>query len=125
MQPKRRKKPTHEEENRQQKCVSWFGLQYPELERYLRHSPNGGKRNEREAARFKAMGTRAGFPDLLLLLPNNFYPFMGIELKTEKGKQSDRQKEYQKLFEEIGAKYIIVRSLEEFMTEINRYISEE
>lgn len=125
MQPKRRRKPSHKEEDMQLQCVKWFDYQYPKLKLHLHHSPNGGKRDEREGARFKAMGTRAGFPDLILLLPNNFYPFMGIELKTDKGSQSERQKEYQKSFEVIGAKYVVVRSLEDFMREINQYLKDE
>lgn len=125
MQSKRRRKPSHKEEDMQLQCIKWFDYQYPKLKLHLHHSPNGGKRDEREGARFKEMGTRAGFPDLILLLPNNFYPFMGIELKTDKGSQSERQKEYQKSFEEIGAKYVVVRSLEDFMREINQYLNDE
>lgn len=123
--PKLRNRPRHEEENMQIHLVKWFDYQYPKLKLYLHSSPNGGKRDKREGARFKAMGTRAGFPDLILLHPNKFYPFMGIELKTEKGKQSEQQKEYQKMFEEIGAKYIVVRSLDEFISEITNYLKEE
>jgi len=114
----------HIEETMQQQCVTWFDYQYPSLKLRLHSSPNGGKRNIREGARFKAMGVRAGFPDLILLHPNNFYPFMGIELKTEKGRQSEHQKEYQKMFEEIGAKYVIVRSLDDFMREIKSYMED-
>lgn len=114
----------HLEDQLQKSCIRFFDYQYPNLKNQLHHSPNGGKRNIREAARFKAMGVRAGFPDLILLHPNNFYPFMGIELKTEKGRQSEHQKEYQKMFEEIGAKYVIVRSLEEFMKEIKSYLED-
>jgi hypothetical protein len=124
MQTKKRKKPGHKEEDMQLRCVKWFDYQYPNLRLHLHHSPNGGKRNEREGARFKAMGTRAGFPDLLLLHPNKFYPFMGIELKTEKGYQSPTQKEYQKMFEELGAKYIVVRSLDQFIEEVKNYLAD-
>jgi hypothetical protein len=123
--PKLRNRPRHEEENMQLQCVKWFDYQYPKLKLRLHHSPNGGKRDEREGARFKAMGTRAGFPDLILLYPNKFYPYMGIELKTSTGKQSEQQKEYQKMFEETGAKYIVVRSLDEFISEVNNYIKDE
>lgn len=124
MQPKRRKKPGHKEEDMQLQCVKWFNYQYPNMKLYLHHSPNGGKRDEREGARFKAMGTRAGFPDLIFLYPNKFYPFMGLELKTEKGNQSEYQKTFQAMFENIGAKYVIVRSLDDFMREVNQYIKD-
>lgn len=60
----------------------------------LHHSPNGGKRNAREAAKFKKMGTRAGFPDLELLYPNGKYHGLFIELKAPGGKVSQKQKEW-------------------------------
>lgn len=114
----------HLEDQLQKTAVRWFDYQYPQLRNRLHHSPNGGKRNQTEAAKFKAMGVRPGFPDLILLHPNQFYPFIGIELKTEKGRQSEHQKEYQKIFEEIGAKYIVVRSLDQFIEEIKKYLAD-
>ena len=36
------------------------------LEEWLHHSPNGGGRSAVEGAIFKAMGTKAGWPDLVL-----------------------------------------------------------
>ena len=47
---------------------------------------------------------------------------MGIELKTKTGRQSDHQKAYQKEFDSIGAKYVIVRSLEEFIAVVTDYL---
>lgn len=115
----------HLEDQLQKNCIRWFDYQYPSLKNRLHHSPNGGKRNRVEAAKFKAMGVRPGFPDLILLHPNKFYPFMGIELKVEKGKQSDNQKAYQKTFEELGAKYIVVRSLEDFQREVKQFLEDD
>lgn len=112
----------HTEEQIQKGCVKWFDYKYPSLRLHLHHSPNGGKRDAAEAAKFKGMGVRPGFPDLLLLYPNRFYPFMGIELKFCKGRQTANQKEYQRLFEGMGAKYVVCRSLDEFMREVDSYI---
>lgn len=120
-----RKKPKHEEDDLQRACVCWFDLEYPQYRLRLHHSPNGGKRNAIEAAKFKQMGVRAGFPDLILLIPNKLYPFCGIELKTKTGRQSENQKEYQKEFESIGAKYVVVRSLEEFIEVVDGYLAEK
>ena len=120
-----RKKPKHEEDDLQRACVCWFDLQYPQYRLRLHHSPNGGKRNAIEAVKFKQMGVRAGFPDLLLVIPNKYYPFMGIELKTKTGRQSDHQKAYQKEFDSIGAKYVVCRSLEEFIEVVNGYLAEK
>lgn len=107
----------HEEDNLQMACVRWFGLQFPGVAKLLHHTPNGGRRNAREAARFKAMGTRAGFPDLILLLPSadGRFRFLTIELKTKAGRQSDHQKDYERLITEHGGKYVVVRSVEEFI----------
>jgi len=88
----------------------------------LHHSPNGGKRNAREAARFKHLGTRSGYPDLLLLYPAQGYLYLAIEMKSPKGKQSEYQKEYQKLIEDTGAKYVICKSFEDFQREIKNYL---
>lgn len=112
----------HIEDQLQKACVRWFDLQYPRYSKELVHCPNGGKRNAIEAAKFKQMGVRAGFPDLILLVSNRFYPFMGIELKTSKGRQSEHQKEYEYEFSRIGAKYVVIRSLEEFIDIVNAYM---
>lgn len=114
----------HLEDNLQKSIVRWFDLQYPKLKLRLHHSPNGGKRNAIEAAKFKQMGVRAGFPDLLLLVPNRFYPFLGVEIKTKTGRQSEHQKEYQREFESIGAKYVICRSLDDFIKVITNYLKD-
>ncbi len=115
----------HEEDNLQMACVRWFGLQFPGVAKLLHHSPNGGRRNAREAARFKAMGTRAGFPDLILLLPSadGLFRFLAIELKTKAGRQSEHQKDYERLITEHGGKYVVVRSVEEFIEVINEYLN--
>jgi hypothetical protein len=115
----------HLEDSLQKSCVRWFDYAYPKYRLSLHHSPNGGKRNAIEAAKFKQMGVRAGFPDFILLIPNKFYPFCAIELKTKTGKQSEHQKEYQKEFESIGAKYVVCRSLEEFIEVVNGYLAEK
>ena len=112
----------HLEENLQIECVRWYELKYPKFGKLLHASPNGGKRDAREAARFKAMGTRPGFPDLILLFPASGYSYLAIEMKSEKGKQSEYQKQYQDLIENTGAKYVICRSFDEFQKEIKDYL---
>lgn len=115
----------HLEDKLQKAILTYFDYKYPQYKLLLHHSPNGGKRNAIEAAKFKQMGVRAGFPDLILLIPNKFYPFCGIELKTKTGRQSENQKKYQKEFESIGAKYVVCRSLEEFIEVVNNYLAEK
>lgn len=127
-----RRKPKHEEDKLQIACKAWFDnafcdvylamkLRVPwedvkNIKKLMHHSPNEGELpgGEREGAKRKAMGVRAGFPDFILLMAGRGYSYMAIELKTEKGRQSESQKEFQKAVEWSGGKYVIVRSLEEF-----------
>lgn len=115
----------HIEDRIQEACVSWFDLQFPKLSRLLHHSPNGGKRNPREGARFKAMGTRAGFPDLILLYPAAGYHALLIEMKTTRSgsRQTANQKEYQRIVEKHGYKYTVCRSFDEFRTTVIAYLT--
>lgn len=106
----------------QKTCVRWFGYQYPGYAPLLFAVPNGGKRNAKEAARLKAEGVRAGVTDLILLVPNNDYPALCIELKTKQGKPSDLQIEWQKAAQNVGNKVVTCRSIDEFMNEINEYL---
>lgn len=115
----------HYEEDLQIACVKWFSLQYRKLAFLLHHSPNGGRRTALEGKRFKAMGTRAGFPDLMLCFPNRNYHGLFIELKSDKGMQRPSQKRMQRLLEEVGYRYEIVRDIHQFMNCIRKYLTSE
>ena len=104
----------------QQQCVKWFRMQYPKL--LLCSFPMGGFRNKVTGAILKAEGAVAGSPDLFLFYPNCEYHGLAIEMKTSKGVQSETQKGWQSVAEHYGYKYVICRSLEEFINEINEYI---
>lgn len=108
----------------QKSCVRWFEYQWATYSELFFHVPNGGKRNPVEAAKFKAMGVKSGVADLQLKVPNKFYPYLDIELKSAKGRLSDHQKQYRDAVERVGGKYAVVRSLEEFMDVVNNYLSD-
>lgn len=118
----------HEESKLQQQCVAWFRAQYPQYAMLLTHPANEGNGNRVSGAIHKAEGTVAGVPDLLLFMPTairlTYYNGLGIELKTKTGRQSQEQKDFQKMFEAAGYCYKIVRSLEEFITLMNVWIGE-
>ena len=101
-------------------CVKWLQFQYSSLVWF--HVPNGGKRNIREAVRFKREGVKAGIADLILLRPNKTKHGLCIELKTKIGKQSPEQKEFQKQTEFWNYQYKVCRNLDEFMKTVNDYI---
>jgi len=118
----------HNEDQLQKACIRWFDYVHRDIRLLLHHSPNGGHRNAAEAAKFKEMGVRAGFPDLILLLPSNNgrYAFLCIELKTEKGRQTDLQKEYENMINtHTAGKYVVCRSLDEFIKIVTDYLYNE
>lgn len=121
---KARQRPRHLEDRLQMSCVRWFDFQHHPLRLLLHHSPNEGLlvKKQTDGAKRKAMGVRAGFPDLILLKPNARYHYMAIELKTDKGRQSDTQREYQRAVEAAGGRYVIVRSIDDFIKEVDGYL---
>ena len=45
-------------------------------------------------------------------------------MKQPKGYQQDSQKEWQKAVESVGNKYVVCRSLEEFVKVVNDYLKD-
>lgn len=131
----------NKESRLQQQCVYWFRVQYPQYARLLTHPINEGSdhtsQDRRRQAIHKAEGTIAGVPDLLLFVPAQYhitldghitiethtYHGLGIEMKTKTGRQSQEQKDFQKMFDAAGYKYVVVRSLEEFKSIVGEYLS--
>ena len=71
-------------------------------------------------SKFKLTGFKKGVADVHLCFPNGKLVY--IEFKTATGKQSDAQKEFQSMVEDLGFKYYIVRSLEEFKSIVCSHI---
>lgn len=108
----------------QSKCVAWFWNEYPEYRGLLFHIPNEGNRESKtDGAYRKALGLVAGVSDLMLLVACGPFHGLCIEMKTEIGRQSDVQKEWQLKVEKQGYKYILVRSFEVFQAEIRKYFA--
>ena len=126
----------------QQSAVRWFRLQYPHLANLLVHIPNEGQRTTKwiggrlvctGGAKLKAEGMVKGATDLVLFVPNGEFHALCLETKVEeeyyeKGKrkvkrtyQSQEQKEWQSLVENQGFKYVVYRSVEEFIAIIKDY----
>jgi hypothetical protein len=57
--------------------------------------------------------TVKGVPDLILIMAGHF---VGWEIKTEKGRQSPDQKEFEERVKNAGAFYFVIRSVEEAET---------
>jgi hypothetical protein len=70
----------------------------------------------------KGEGVTAGVADLTLYLPNSEHHGLCIEMKTAKGRQTERQKRWQKLVQSAGYRYEICRSLEDFQSLMSDYL---
>ena len=121
------------EHNLQKSCVKWFRMQYPEYALNLQAIPNGAKRDARTGKWYKDEGMTAGAPDLILLYPsfitgsnNDIIGIdlfgVGIEFKTEKGRQTDAQKQVELAILSAGYGYWIVRDFDDFKNKIENYM---
>lgn len=113
----------NEESKLQQSCITWFRLQYPRLAKLLSAVPNGSRRDVVTGAILKREGVVAGVADLILLIPKKGYASLCIKMKYGKNGQSESQKEWQRLAEAAGNKYVVCRSLEEFVRHVNQYLN--
>ena len=140
----------HEESNLQRQCVAWFRAQYPQYAMLLTHPINEGSghttTDRRRQGIHKAEGAVAGVPDLILFMPygkagdreldkilldvQGYYYApdvlingLGIEFKTLKGRQSQEQKEFEKIFEAACYAYVVVREFVQFKSLIEGWIA--
>lgn len=99
----------------QSEIVKWFTNNHclkTNFPRWLIFSvPNGGLRNKKEAVRLRSEGLLPGVSDLIVVYN---YELLYIEVKTDGGTQSKEQKEFQSRVENLGFKYFVVHSLDEF-----------
>ena len=65
-------------------------------------------------------GVPMGWPDLTVCLPGG--RFLGIEVKSKHGRQSDMQKSMQQKIEDQGGLYILVHSLAETKKKVIPYL---
>ena len=79
-------------------------------------------RGKVEAAIMKAEGMTAGVADMILLVSKKGYTSLCIEFKTAKGRQTQHQKDWQRIAEIHGNKYVIVRSFDDFVKAITAYL---
>jgi len=63
----------------------------------------------------KSIGLLAGASDLIILMPNRC---IFVEVKTDSGKQSEKQLDFENIVKNLGFDYLLVRSLETLKAEI-------
>lgn len=129
-QPTKRKR-SNDEAVLQSRCVSWLWQMHPETRGLYIAIPNENSRSVYENKRMqlvsgamrKAMGLVAGASDTVLFIPRGCYHAACFEFKTPIGKQSEKQKEWQKKVEDAGYYYTIVRSEEDFKDKMEWYLN--
>lgn len=121
---KSRKKYRNDEHKLQVSMVNWFRLQYPSMRHNLFAVPNGGRRDAATGRILKDEGVLAGVSDLILLKSNQHYGALLIETKTKKGTQRESQKEWESKITADGYKYVVVRSLDDFIKEVDDYFKD-
>jgi len=96
---------------------------YPELAQLI-HVPNGELRAKATAGRLKAMGVKAGFPDLLLPVKRGGYCGLAVELKSFKNgaRLSERQKEWLDRLNASGYRAVCAVGWRVAMDEILSYL---
>lgn len=88
------------------------------------HSPNGGRRSLREGARFKAMGTMAGWPDLEIPVPRRPFHGMFCEVKALDGKVSEAQAECMAMLRANGYYVFVAWGAEQFIELATAYLGD-
>jgi hypothetical protein len=82
------------------------------------HVPNGGGRSKAEGGIFKAMGVKAGNPDIHIVFERCLYT---IELKAKRGRVSDNQDTMRDELERAGARYAVCRTVDEVLAQLKAW----
>lgn len=125
IEKKPRKRSQNEEHYMQCAEVRYMRAKHPDLSHIFFSVPNGTKRTSQQTQWLKDEGLVPGVSDMILLKPNSLHGYLCIENKTPKGKQSPEQVLFQEAVERNGGKYIVIRSLDEFMNAIEKYLNGE
>lgn len=87
------------------------------------HIPNEGKRGLAYANTLKRMGLRPGFPDLFVPLARGGYHGLFVEMKSDKGKPSEKQKEWLRALNKEGYACTVCRSADDAIKMIYTYVN--
>jgi hypothetical protein len=102
--------------------ANYLRMQYPSV--LWTHSPNGGRRNPREGARFKRMGVLKGVSDFLIFesnMPN--VRGVAIELKVKPNKPTPEQLEFINRLKSLKWEAHVCYSFEEAKIIIDKYLN--
>jgi len=112
-EPKPRK---HLEDELQRAVATYLRWALPDDATFT-HLPLGGQRHTKAAARLVGFGTKAGWPDLIIVFRGRA---LFIELKTLAGVLSDVQKQAHKKLSYCGADVMLCRSVPDVETQLRK-----
>lgn len=114
------------EDSLQRDCAGWLKkeLYRRKLPQVFYHPPNGGRRNQREAARLKLHGVLAGVSDVVLPLKSGEYSGVYCELKTKSGSPSKDQKDFLNAVTEEGYLAVVINDFKTFQDVFTYYLDQ-
>lgn len=71
----------------------------------------------------RSTGIVRGVSDLILMKKRGPFGALCIEMKTETGRQSSYQQEWQRIIESEGYKYVVCRSVDQFRAILSEYLA--
>lgn len=103
----------------QQSIFKWyhnnFCLSHHDPQHIVFSVPNESS-NVKEQIYKKSLGLISGVSDLVIITESEVF---FVEVKTSTGKQSKNQKNFQSKIERLGYRYLLVRSLDDFIEKIS------
>ena len=74
------------------------------------------------AIKMKKEGSKNGVADVFVPVPNKLYSGLYLEFKRKYGYQRPEQKKFQKYCEKVGYKYLVVKSVVQALTYLDKYL---
>ncbi len=114
----------YKEQDLQIRCVRWFRVTYPAFAFLMFHPKNEEAGGRERAVRAKKEGVQAGVSDLIFLIPSQDFFALAIELKDKNGRMRPAQKTFKRYFEAAGGKYATIRTFDDFVSEVTKYMDD-
>ena len=111
------------EQQHQIYLVRWFRLAYRKFAPLLASFNNGPNVGPRIMKIYKEMGLTPGMPDLFLAIPTPDFAGLFIEMKSEKGRISDVQKDVHNTLRLVGYDVIVCRNWMDARDKIEDYLN--
>lgn len=106
----------------QQEIIMWMRNKYctrNAVPRCAIFSVPNERKDKKELMRMKATGLMSGVSDLIVVVPDKV---IFVECKDAKGRQSDKQKEFENIVSVLGFEYWLVRDLEDFQKKVQKVL---